>query len=65
MTDLLTRELQTAEPAEPPLELHVTLRPHIERDGELRFHRDRFDVYLGDELICTHRSGWHTPPRRV
>jgi hypothetical protein len=33
-------------------ELMLALRPHIERDG---FHTDRFDAYLGDELIGTHR----------
>jgi hypothetical protein len=38
----------------------LTLRPHVERDG---FHTERFDAYLGDELICTSRSGWHDPAR--
>jgi hypothetical protein len=42
-------------------QLRLTLRPHLERDG---FHTERFDAYLGDELICTNRSGWHTPAVR-
>jgi len=42
--------------------LAVVLRPHIERDG---CRLDRFDAYLEDELICTSRSGWHEPARRL
>jgi hypothetical protein len=42
--------------------LPLVLRPHIERGG---YHADRFDAYLGDELISTHRSGWHTPAREL
>jgi hypothetical protein len=42
--------------------LFLALRPHIERGG---YHTERFDAYLGDELICTHRSGWHAPAREL
>jgi hypothetical protein len=42
--------------------LRLILRPHLERGG---YHRDRFDAYLDGELICTSRSGWHDPARRL
>jgi hypothetical protein len=42
--------------------IELTLRPHIERGG---YHTERFDAYLGDELICTSRSGWHDPARAL
>jgi hypothetical protein len=42
--------------------LHLFLRPYIERAG---YHVERFDAYLDDELICTHRSGWHAPAREL
>jgi hypothetical protein len=38
----------------------LTLRPHVERGG---YHLDRFDALLDGEVICTSRSGWHTPAR--
>ena len=41
--------------------LHAELRRHVERGG----HTDRFDAYLGDRLICTSRSGWHEPARKL
>jgi hypothetical protein len=34
-------------------DLTLILRPHIERGG---YHTDRFDAYLGDELICVSRQ---------
>jgi hypothetical protein len=40
----------------------LLLRPHMERGG---YHADRFDAYLGDELICVSRSGWHDPARAL
>jgi hypothetical protein len=40
----------------------LILRPHRESGG---YHLDRFDAYLGDQLICTSRSGWHTPAREL
>jgi hypothetical protein len=49
-------------PADGRQVLSLTLRPHIERD---RCLTDRFDVYLGEALICTSRSGWHTPAREL
>jgi hypothetical protein len=42
--------------------LYLELRPHIEHAG---CHRDRFDAYLAGQLICTSRSGWHTPAREL
>jgi hypothetical protein len=42
--------------------LAVVLRSHTERDG---CRLDRFDAYLDGELICTSRSGWHQPARRL
>jgi hypothetical protein len=42
--------------------LAVVLRPHTERDG---CRLDRFDAYLDGELICTSRSGWHQPARKL
>lgn len=45
-----------------PAPRHVELRPHVERAG---YHLDRFDAYLGDRLICTGRSCWHEPARRL
>jgi hypothetical protein len=42
--------------------LILMLRPHVERDG---CHKERFDAYLGDELVCTSRSGWHDPARAL
>jgi hypothetical protein len=48
-------ELELVEPAVTAV-LSLELRPHIERAG---YHTERFDAYLGDQLISTHRSGWH------
>jgi hypothetical protein len=45
-----------------PPRLVLTLRPHLERDG---YHLDRFDTYLNGELVCTSRSGWHDPARKL
>jgi hypothetical protein len=42
--------------------IEIILRPHLERGG---YHTDRFDSYLGDQLICTSRSGWHDPARAL
>lgn len=42
--------------------LELTLRPHRERGG---YHLDRFDVCLGDDLVCVSRSGWHEPARKL
>jgi hypothetical protein len=42
--------------------LILLLKPHMERGG---YHTERFDAYLGDELICTSRSGWHDPARAL
>lgn len=42
--------------------LTIELRPHIERDG---YHLDRFEAWLGDQLLTVSRSGWHAPARKL
>ena len=48
-----------------PETLILTLKPHIETRAGLRFHAERLDALLGDEVICTSRSGWHDPARAL
>jgi hypothetical protein len=42
--------------------LRLILKPHIERSG---VHLDRFDGYLGDELIVTSRQPLHDGAREL
>ena len=54
--------MPSGESPDNPATVYLILKPHKERGG---YQRDRFDAYLGEELISTSKSGWHTPAREL